>query len=291
MAYLGAFNAMNTVSYLSKNKLIVYPNAIGFPQTAQADTLSMNNLIKYINGLINTVVTNSSGGGTATIDVASIWTYPDRTLTQGTKDAEIDTMKATIDKLKFNTNNEVLSESVNAELQNLDVSISSRASQTSLDSLFTTISNIPKNVWEYTSRTLTSFLGVASDVWSYATRTLTSGTKDIEIDAIKSQTDKLKFNTNNEVLSNATNTELQNLDAKISSRKPDVQDFTDDDRVKMQDIINNTNILLEIELGDWEIKNNQMIFYSVYGYELMRFNLYNKDGLPSEINVYKRERI
>lgn len=194
MAYLGAFNAMNTVSYLSKNKLIVYPNAIGFPQTAQADTLSMNNLIKYINGLINTVVTNSS-------------------------------------------------------------------------------------------------LGVASDVWSYATRTLTSGTKDIEIDAIKSKTDKLKFNINNEVLSNATNTELQNLDVKISSRKPDVQDFTDDDRVKMQDIINNLNILLEIEQGDWEIKNNQMIFYSVYGYELMKFNLYNKDGLPSETNVYKRERI
>jgi len=290
MAYLGAFNAMNTVSYLSKNKLIVYPNAIGFPQTAQADILSMNNLIKYINGLINTVVTNSSGGGTATVDVASIWAYPNRTLTQGTKDAEIDTMKATIDKLKFNTNNEVLSESVNAELQNLDVSISSRASQTSLDSLFTTISNIPKNVWEYTSRTLTSFLGVASDVWSYATRTLTRGTKDIEIDAIKSKTDKLKFNINNEVLSNATNTELQNLDVKISSRKPDVQDFTDDDRVKMQDIINNLNILLDIEQGDWEVRGNQMIFYTRQGTELMRFNLFDNLDRPTNINVFKRLR-
>ena len=51
------------------------------------------------------------------------------------------------------------------------------------------------------------------------------------------------------------------------------------------------NELLDIEEGNWEIKNNQMIFYKRDGSELMRFNLFDKSGHPAEVNVFKRERI
>ena len=49
--------------------------------------------------------------------------------------------------------------------------------------------------------------------------------------------------------------------------------------------------ILDIEEGNWKISNNQMIFYSRNGNELMRFNLFNKVGTPSETDVYSRERV
>ena len=58
----------------------------------------------------------------------------------------------------------------------------------------------------------------------------------------------------------------------------------------IQDIKTMLNILLDVEQGNWEILNNQMIFYKRDGSELMRFNLYDKSGQPSETNVYKRVR-
>ena len=48
------------------------------------------------------------------------------------------------------------------------------------------------DVWNYTTRTLTSINNVVSEVWSYITRTLTAGTRDSEIDAIKTETDKIQ---------------------------------------------------------------------------------------------------
>lgn len=49
--------------------------------------------------------------------------------------------------------------------------------------------------------------------------------------------------------------------------------------------------LLDIEEGNWEIKDKQMVFYKRDGSELMRFNLSDKSGHPTEVNVFKRERI
>ena len=51
------------------------------------------------------------------------------------------------------------------------------------------------------------------------------------------------------------------------------------------------NTILDIEQGTWEIKNEQMIFYAVDGSELMRFNLYDKNGQPTSTAVFKRERV
>ena len=49
--------------------------------------------------------------------------------------------------------------------------------------------------------------------------------------------------------------------------------------------------LKNMQFGNWEIKDKQMIFYDLEGNELARFNLYDKNDLPSEINVFKRKRV
>lgn len=50
--------------------------------------------------------------------------------------------------------------------------------------------------------------------------------------------------------------------------------------------------ILQIEKGNWEIKGNQMIFYDTDGTtELYKFNLKNKSGIPTETDVYRRERV
>lgn len=47
--------------------------------------------------------------------------------------------------------------------------------------------------------------------------------------------------------------------------------------------------LYNYQFGNWEIKDNQMIFYDLKGGELMRFNLYDKNNNPTEFNVLRRE--
>jgi hypothetical protein len=51
------------------------------------------------------------------------------------------------------------------------------------------------------------------------------------------------------------------------------------------------NELLDVEQGNWLIQNNQMIFYKRNGDELMRFNLFDSLGNPSEITVYRRDKV
>ena len=48
--------------------------------------------------------------------------------------------------------------------------------------------------------------------------------------------------------------------------------------------------LIEFQFGNWEIKDNKMYFYDLDGNELAVFNLYDKNGNLSEINVFKREK-
>jgi len=67
--------------------------------------------------------------------------------------------------------------------------------------------------------------------------------------------------------------------------------FTDNDRTTLNTITSNINLLLDIEQGNWQIKDKQMIFYNRVGDELMRFNLFDKNNIPSEKVVYKRERV
>ena len=47
--------------------------------------------------------------------------------------------------------------------------------------------------------------------------------------------------------------------------------------------------ILQIEKGNWKIKGSQMIFYDKDGTtELMKFNLKDRGGLPTERDVYQR---
>ena len=60
----------------------------------------------------------------------------------------------------------------------------------------------------------------------------------------------------------------------------------------VQTIKDKVNSIQEIESGEWEIINNQMIFYDSSGtVEIMRFDLLDQDGKPSMVNVFKRKRV
>lgn len=61
---------------------------------------------------------------------------------------------------------------------------------------------------------------------------------------------------------------------------------------KIDGLAVDVNFIKNIEGGKWELKNNQMIFYDTFGtVEIMRFNLFDQDDVPSMENVFKRERV
>lgn len=61
---------------------------------------------------------------------------------------------------------------------------------------------------------------------------------------------------------------------------------------KIDEILDALTFLKDIEGGKWQIINNQMIFFKSDNVtEVARFNLYDKVGSPSEINVVMRTRI
>ena len=79
-------------------------------------------------------------------------------------------------------------------------------------------------------------------------------------------------------------------------------DYLESEIIKMKEIIdilkekldtidNKLSYLIDYETGNWEIKNKQMIFKNREGKILAKFDLFNKDGEKSEIDVYKRVRV
>ena len=54
------------------------------------------------------------------------------------------------------------------------------------------------------------------------------------------------------------------------------------------DIASDLAFIKNIESGEWKIENNQMIFYAPGGAELIRFDLYGKDGGGADEDVYRR---
>ena len=69
--------------------------------------------------------------------------------------------------------------------------------------------------------------------------------------------------------------------------------MVDDDVVAsaLLHVTNTIKTLIDAQLGNWEIKNNQMIFYKTDNSELTRFDLYDKDGKKSTFGVVKRARV
>jgi hypothetical protein len=164
-----------------------------------------------------------------------------RTLTQGTKDDEIDSIKSTVDT-------------------NLDTKISTRSTLTA------------QNVWEYATRTLTSFGTLIADIWAYVIRTLTVGTKDSEIDDIKEKTDNLPDDTESEL--DDIDSAISSVDSKVdalptaSAIADAVLEETLDDHVRDDGIDRLAEILRALILGN-------------YGWDDVTkvFTLYGKDGV------------
>jgi len=61
--------------------------------------------------------------------------------------------------------------------------------------------------------------------------------------------------------------------------------------IQSLDMISAVQFLKDVEGGKWEIENNKMVFYKEDNTtEVAKFNLYNKQGQPTEVDVYKRTR-
>ena len=58
--------------------------------------------------------------------------------------------------------------------------------------------------------------------------------------------------------------------------------------VAFQDV---EKIIKDVQLGNWEIKDNQMIMLSQEGEEIARFDLTDLNGNPSMRAIFKRERV
>jgi len=60
----------------------------------------------------------------------------------------------------------------------------------------------------------------------------------------------------------------------------------------LRDIEERLTFLKDIEDGRWKIEGNQMIFYKADNVtEVMRFNLFNADGVAAMKNLYERRRV
>lgn len=53
----------------------------------------------------------------------------------------------------------------------------------------------------------------------------------------------------------------------------------------------NIKTLVDVQMGNWEIAGTQMIFYKQDGTELVRYNLTNSTGNPSNSEVFKRTKV
>lgn len=80
--------------------------------------------------------------------------------------------------------------------------------------------------------------------------------------------------------------------AEFSLVDSDGAAFVDTEDIVVQDFALQADVafIKEMESGKWEILNDQMVFYDTSGAEILRFNLFDINGLPTNgINMYKRE--
>ena len=104
-------------------------------------------------------------------------------------------------------------------------------------------------IWNYPTRSLTSPVdltttaedNIANKVWNATTRTLTAGTRDAEIDSIKSQTDKLKFNVNNDVIAESSNM-IPDKSAEIDSIKAQTDKLQFDANNNVKSVAQNSEL-------------------------------------------------
>lgn len=66
----------------------------------------------------------------------------------------------------------------------------------------------------------------------------------------------------------------------------------DDKEVSQADLLEYMELIKKIEEGNWQLKDNKWIYYDTDGVTpLMEFSVFDKDGIPSMANIFKRVRI
>jgi len=107
-----------------------------------------------------------------------------------------------------------------AKLDNLDATVSSRSTLTAADvwnyatRTLTSFGTLVSDIWGYSTRTLTSFGTLVSDIWGYSTRTLTAFSTSLAVAV---------WNVLESAISTASSIGVKvktNLDETISSRAP-----------------------------------------------------------------------
>jgi len=158
------------------------------------------------------------------------------------------------------------------------------------------------SVWNHSERTLTQDISISEeDIHNYLDSYANKDNWKADVSNLLTKDDERLDNLDERISTRlgSDDVRLNHLDADISSRKPDVIDFTETDRTKLNSLQNYDdtelksmiNTMLDVLQGDWEVKDNQMIFYDRNGNELMRFNLFNQIGQPTMTDIFKRTKI
>ena len=147
---------------------------------------------------------------------AGVWGESSRTLSSGTRDSEIDAIKAKTDNLPSDPASEANVNAVAGEVwdsliaNHLNAGSTGEALSDAADPANNDMAAIAAAVWDKhlsahqiagtagkeldDALKLDEAMFISQDVWEYADRQLTAGTKDSEIDAIKAKTDRLTTN-------------------------------------------------------------------------------------------------
>lgn len=155
-----------------------------------------------------------------------------------------------------------------------------------LTNINTNILNVPTNVWNFSTRHLTTDLSsqlvsLPESVWSYTNRSLTS---EVNIEST--------LKTHLLGLTNYDDTALKTQIASVLNKGLDIETKVDAIDVIVKSIPELSEIrneLIDVQFGALEIKNNQMIIKDRHDNIISIFNLFDNNGNPTMSAVYKRE--
>lgn len=155
-----------------------------------------------------------------------------------------------------------------------------------LTNINTNILNVPTNVWNFSTRDLTTDLSsqlvsLPESVWSYTNRSLTS---EVNIEST--------LKTHLLGLTNYDDTALKTQITSVLNKGLDIETKVDAIDVIVKSIPELSEIrneLIDVQFGALEIKNNQMIIKDRHDNIISIFNLFDNNGNPTMSAVYKRE--
>jgi len=285
------------------------------------EAVTLNDFKTDISGIANSVWSYVTRSTTESkLRASDVWSYADRTLTEvvgltSEQEDKINAIKSKTDKLSFDISNNLASyltdktgftlttderdqiaEAVEqaildeADGETVLTAISNQILNINPDFNRLTLRNIAINVWDYTTRTLSSEIGLTSEQEAKINNIMTklNGTIDANITKVNgntvSSTDDFKADVSN--IGSITPQDIW----EYTNRTITESAMSLEEHNKLMSI--DTLILKKILINTKEIKNNQLTIYDDDGITvLFRWNLKNKDGSPSELAIYKTEKV